>query len=69
MGEKFKCDYGCHNHHNKVTYVFLPIGKDLYIKGVEMPGTHISDPKIVYIKNYKKQQNKQQNNLKKRPKK
>lgn len=54
MGEKFKCDYGCHNHHNKVTYVFLPIGKDLYIKGVEVPGTHISDPKIVYIKNYKK---------------
>lgn len=49
-GEKHKITYG---KKDSVTYVFLPIGKDLWIKGITVAGTHIDDPKIAYISNYK----------------
>lgn len=42
------------NRGDSHTYYILPIGKDLYLKGVPVPGTHISDPQIAYVKDYKK---------------
>lgn len=36
------------------TWYILPIGNNLYIKGVGLPGTNISDPQICYVKDYKK---------------
>lgn len=47
MGESHKTCVG-------ETFTLLPIGKDLYIRGIEVPGTHIHDPKFGYIKDYKK---------------
>lgn len=53
-GVKYKCDYGVKGYSEKVTYVLLPIGRDLYIKGISVCGTNIDDPKIAIIKNWKK---------------
>lgn len=49
-GEIHKVSY---SKVNSKTYIFLPIDKDLYIKGFEVLGTNITDSKIAYIKDYK----------------